>query len=168
MKVVKKGRYILNAPWHSHNGKEVEVIMKRKGISQAYKGRMIFHLAFDPDETFRSEDYDDEFVEENFRPLEEMTCVLDSTMASEEIIEKFKPYYKILKRKIHDRVNVQFKERNLGDPPLVEGDYLCVFYLVDNGNGSPGLTLESDGKGEIMEINEVEELNEEESKEETE
>jgi len=158
MKIVKKGRYILNAQWHSHHGKEVEVIMKRKGISPSYVGRMIFHLAFDPDDEFRSEDYDDEFVEDNFRPLEEMTCVLDTTMASEEIMEKFKPYYGILKRKMTDRINVRFIEHGLGDREIIAGDYLCVFYLIDDGKGNPGLTLESDGKGEIMVVEEEAEV----------
>lgn len=157
MKIVKKGRYILNAQWHSHHGKEVEVIMKRKGISPSYEGRMIFHLAFDPDEEFRSEDYDDEFIEDNFRPLEEMTCVLDTTMASEEIMEKFKPYYGILKRKMSDRINVIFIEHGLGDREIIAGDYLCVFYLIDDGKGNPGLTLEKDGKGEVMVVEEPEE-----------
>jgi hypothetical protein len=73
MKIVKKGRYILHAPWHSHNGKEVEVIMKRKGLSDSFRGKMIYHVAFDPDEEFRSENLDEEFLEEHFRTLEEMT-----------------------------------------------------------------------------------------------
>lgn len=156
MKIVKKGRYILNAPWHSHNGKEVEVIMKRKGISDSFSGKMICHVAFDPDEEFRSENLDEEFLEEHFRTLEEMTCVLDTTMANEELIEKFKPYYKILKSKMLERINVQFKERNLGDPELMPGDYLCVFYLVDDGKGNPGLTLDRDNASEVMVIDEEE------------
>jgi hypothetical protein len=150
MKIVKKGRYILHAPWHSHNGKEVEVIMKRKGVSDSFSGKMIFHVAFDPDEEFRSENFDEEFLEEHFRPLEEMTCVLDTTMANGEIIERFKPYYKILKNKMSERINVIFTERNAGDPPIMAGDYLCIFYLIEDANGNPGLTLDADGKGEIM------------------
>ena len=159
MKIVKKGRYILHAPWHAHNGKEVEVIMKRKGISPSYEGRMIYHLAFDPDEDFRSEDFDDEFIEENFRPLEGMTCVLDLTTATPEIIEKFNPYYKFLKSKMLDRINVQFVERNPGEPSNGE-NYLCTFYLVDDGNGNPGLTLDKDG-GEILIVEEEKEIAEE-------
>jgi hypothetical protein len=156
MKVVKKGRYILNAKWHAQNGKEVEIIMKRKGISPAYNGRFVYHVAFDPDEDFRSEDFDEEFIESNFKPLEDMTCVIDTTMASKDIIEKFEPYYKILKRKLMERINVQFIEHNIGDPELDINNYLCVFYLIDN-EGNPGLTLDKTS-GEILVIND-EELN---------
>ena len=156
MKIVKKGRYILHAPWHSHNGKEVEVVMKRKGISDAYRGETVYHLAFDPDETFRSEDLDEEFIDANFRELEEMTCVLDTTMATDEIIKKFKPYYKVLKTKMLERINVQFIEHDAGNPPLDEGNYLCIFYLVDDGKNNPGLTLDRDGHGEVMVVEEDE------------
>lgn len=149
MKVVKKGRYILHAPWHSHNGKEVEVIMKRKGLSPSYKDKQIFHLAFDPDDDFRSEDLDTEFIEENFRSLDAMMCVLDTTMAGTEIIEKFKPHYNLLKRKMLERLNIEFFERTSGnvEPP---GDYLCTFYLVSDAHGNPGLTLDKSGNGEIL------------------
>lgn len=157
MKIVKKGRYILNAPWHKHTGKEVEIIMIRKGLSPSYKGKTIYHLAFDPDEEFRSEDLDDEFIADNFRPLEGMTCVLDCTMATEEIIERFKPYYRFLKNKMLDRINVQFIERNPGEPEDNSANHLCVFYLVDDGNGNPGLTLDKDG-GEILVVEEEKQL----------
>jgi hypothetical protein len=157
MKVVKKGRYILHAPWHSHNGKEVEVIMKRKGLSDSFKGQQIFHVAFDPDDEFRSENLDEEFLAEHFRELEEMFCVLDTTMADEDTIEKFKPYYKILKTKMQERINVVFKERHAGDPELVHSDYLCIFYLVADSNGNLGLILDRDNNGEIMVIKEEQE-----------
>jgi hypothetical protein len=159
MKIVKKGRYILHAKWHSHHGKEVEVVMKRKGISDSYLGEMIYHVAYDPDEEYRSEDMDTEFVDFNFKPLEEMTCVIDTTMAPDDIIEKFNPYYRILRTKMLDRINVQFKEHAKGDGELVVSDYLCVFYLVDN-NGKPGLTLSKDGDGEMMLVEEEEEQKE--------
>ena len=162
MKIVKKGRYILNAPWHGHHGKEVEIILKRKGISPSYFGKTIYHLAFDPDEDFRSEDLDDEFIEDNFKPLEGLTCVLDLTSASDEIIVKFKPYYKFLKSKMLDRINVQFIERNPGEPISGE-NHLCIFYLVDDGNGNPGLTLDKDG-GEILVVEEKEEIEEPKNK----
>jgi hypothetical protein len=125
--------------------------MKRKGISDSYKGKPIYHLAFDPDETFRSENLDDEFVEENFRPLEEMTCVLDTTMASDEIIKKFEPYFKFLKSKMLDRINVQFVDHR-GEQSNI-GNHLCIFYLVDDGKGNPGLTLDKEG-GEILIVEE--------------
>ena len=81
-----------------------------------------------------------------------MTCVLDTTMATAELIEKFEPYYKILKKKMSKRINVQFVEHNVGDSPLVASDYLCMFFLVDDGKGNPGLTLEKGG--EIISIEE--------------
>jgi hypothetical protein len=149
MKVVKKGRYILHAPWHSHNGKEVEVIMKRKGISPAYEGKTIFHLAFDPDDECRSEDYDDEFVAENFRELEPQSCILDTSMATQELMDKFKPFYKILQKGMKDRMNIEFIEQSAGES--AGGDFLAVFYLVDDGNGLPGLTVDRND-GEIISI----------------
>jgi hypothetical protein len=78
-------------------------------------------------------------------------------LANEETIERFKPYYKILKSKMLERINVQFTERNLGDPELMPGDYLCIFYLVDDGKGNPGLTLDRDNTGEVMIIEDDEE-----------
>jgi len=151
MKVVKKGRYILNAHWHSHHGKEVEVIMKRKGVSKAYEGKMIYHVALDPDEDFRSEDFDEEFIEDNFKPSEELLCVLDITRSTDEIVEKFKHYFAILEKKMLDRINAKFIVHRRGHPPLAMQDYLCIFYLVDN-NGKPGLTLDREENGEIIEI----------------
>lgn len=161
MKVVKKGRYILHAPWHSHNGKEVEILMKRKGLSNSFRDQQIFHVAFDPDDDFRSENFDEEFLADHFKELEEMFCVLDTTMADEDTIEKFKPYYKILRNKMIERINVVFKERNAGDPEIVTSDYLCVFYLVRDKNGNPGLTLDRENNGEIMIIEEPEKKDEE-------
>jgi len=148
MKIVKKGRYILNAKWHAQNGKEVEVIMVRKGISPAYEGKTIYHVAFDPDEDFRSEDLDEEFIKDNFKPIESMTCILDTTRANEDIKEKFEPYLKILKKTLFERINVNFIEHSDKNYTL---DNLCVFYLIDNGKGLPGLTLDLDSN-EIIEI----------------
>lgn len=151
MKVVKKGRYILNAPWHSHHGKEVEVILKRKGISPSYKGKQIYHVAFDPDESYRSEDLDDEFIEENFKPIDEIRCIIDTTMASKETIDLFDDHYRKLKKHLSERMNVHFIERHLGDP-FIEDDSLCTFYLMCDKTGKPGLTLDSSGNGELFTI----------------
>lgn len=153
MKVVIKGRYILNAAWHAQHGKEVEILMKRKGKSKAYKGEIIYHVVFDPDESFRSEDLDEEFIIDNFKPTEELVCLLDITSASKDIIKKFKPYYKLLQSKLGERINATFEVRDIGDEPIITEDYLCVFYLLDDGTGKPCLTLDKD-QGELIIIDE--------------
>ncbi len=64
-----------------------------------------------------------------------------------------------------ERINVTFVERHLGEDPLIIEDYLCVFYLIDDGKGNPGLTLESDGKGEVMIIDQDQDQSNKETKE---
>ena len=153
MKVVIKGRYILNAAWHAQHGKEVEIVMKRKGKSKAYKGEDIYHVAFDPDESFRAEDLDEEFIIDNFKPTEELVCLLDITEAPKDIIKKFKPYYKLLQSKLGERINATFEVRDIGDAPAIQEDYLCIFYLLDDGTGKPCLTLDKE-HGELLIIDE--------------
>lgn len=143
----------MNAAWHAQHGKEVEILMKRKGKSKAYKGEIIYHVVFDPDESFRSEDLDEEFIIDNFKPTEELVCLLDITSASKDIIKKFKPYYKLLQSKLGERINATFEVRDIGDEPIITEDYLCVFYLLDDGTGKPCLTLDKD-QGELIIIDE--------------
>lgn len=73
--MIEVGRvYRLYAHWHSRHGKDVLVVMKRTGVSEAYAGREVYHIVADPYCT-SAIDLDTEFVEENFRVSGQWTFI---------------------------------------------------------------------------------------------
>jgi len=72
MKIEVGSKYRLNAAWHAHNKKIVEVIKKRKGVSPDFDGKMIYHIAINPSSSMtRIEDLDEEFLSEHFKAIDE-------------------------------------------------------------------------------------------------
>lgn len=68
--IVVGNKYRFIAPWHPKHLTIVEVIQERPGISQAYEGRTIYHIATDPSSSTRYEDFDSEFLAQHFQEIE--------------------------------------------------------------------------------------------------
>ena len=138
MRVTKYGRYFLNAPWHQQHGKEVEVIMRRKGESPSFKDKTIYHIATDPDEEYRFENFDEEFLKENFKELESLICVVDTSSCSEETIDKFKTMFKKIKIKLKNMINCEFVDKKDH-----VGEFVCEFKLSEK-DGEPVLIFDEE------------------------
>lgn len=147
MTPLKGGRYKLHAPWHARHGEEVEIVMKRKGLSDAYHGRMIFHVAYDPDADHRFEDLDEEFVAENFKNLEGTLVSFVFDYCKNETKEKFMSLYSGIKQKFKKLFNFKFVEGP--DPNAV-----ITFYLIDSPDG-PALTPDLNSKSDYYTLEEL-------------
>ncbi len=133
MKIVKGGMYILRAPWHSYHGKRVEVIMKRKGISESYKGETVYHVAFDPEDDYRTDDFDEEFVEKNFKELEQQTCVFNMSGCDKKHEKLYRKELSVLKKDLREKLNIEVIVT--WDINSVALDYLVEFKCLTNEIG---------------------------------
>ena len=85
MSIEVGGIYRLVAHWHKHHGKLIEVLEEREGITEAYAGKKVYHVAYDPFNDDRFEDFDEEFIDINFKE-----CVLEDDIIMHEILSDFK------------------------------------------------------------------------------
>ena len=77
--------YKLVAHWHTKHGELVEIIDEREGITEAYAGQTIYHVAFDPlEKERRKEDLDTEFIDLNFKE-----CILEDDVNIYRILDHF-------------------------------------------------------------------------------